>query len=95
VYYQFDKIEVIFDILSHPSRFQIGFCLLQRNFSIDELIRTTQRTREIITKNLEIMSDTGIVETYFHSGMKLFKLNDSFEVFFKSVIRCSKVISLL
>ena len=72
----FQEANALFKVLSHPLRLQIVMLLLNRDHCVCEIIYVLKEKQNLISYNLGILKEAGIIDSYYRSKHKIYKLND-------------------
>ena len=64
-------------VLSHPMRLQILLILLNRDHCVCEIISVLNDKQNLISYNLGILKEAGLIDSYYRSKHKIYKLNDN------------------
>jgi DNA-binding transcriptional ArsR family regulator len=77
-----DKI-IIFNrmmkLLSHPLRLNILLLLLKRDHCVCEFYYVFEEPRNLISYNLKVLKNGGLIDSYYRSNHKIYKLNPDAE----------------
>jgi ArsR family transcriptional regulator, arsenate/arsenite/antimonite-responsive transcriptional repressor len=72
------KATEIFSALGHPIRLKIAYFLSQRDHCVCELIFKLNERQNLVSHHLSIMKECGIIEGYYSSKWRFYKLNSEF-----------------
>ncbi len=64
----------LFKLLGHPLRFNIILMLLNRDHCVCEFFYVFEEPRNLISYNLKKLKDGGIIESYYRSNHKIYRL---------------------
>lgn len=73
----FREANTILKVLSHPSRLQIVMLLLNRDHCVCEIIYELNERQNLISYNLGILKRYKLIDSYYRSKHKFYKLNDN------------------
>ena len=73
----FRDASTILKVLSHPSRLQIVMLLLNRDHCVCEIIYELNERQNLISYNLGILKRYKLIDSYYRSKHKFYKLNDN------------------
>ena len=76
---QFKKTSELFRLLSHPLRFKIILMLLNRNHGVCEFWYVFEEPQNLISYNLKKLKNGGLIESYYRSKHKIYKLQEDAE----------------
>jgi DNA-binding transcriptional ArsR family regulator len=63
-------------LLGHPLWLNIILMLLKRDHSVCEFFYVFEEPRNLISYNLKKLKDGGIIESYYRSNLKIYKINE-------------------
>jgi DNA-binding transcriptional ArsR family regulator len=63
-------------LLAHPLRLKICLMLLNRDHCVCEFFYIFNEPQNLISYNLKKLKDGGLVESYYRSSHKIYKIND-------------------
>lgn len=64
-------------LLDHPLRLKIILMLLKRDHCVCEFWYVFQEPQSLISYNLKKLKDGGLIESYYRSNHKIYKINDN------------------
>jgi len=64
-------------LLSHPLRLKIILMLLKRDHCVCEFWYVFEEPQNLISYNLKKLKDGGLIESYYRSNHKIYKLSDT------------------
>jgi len=64
-------------LLSHPLRLRIILMLLVRDHCVCEFWHVFEEPQSLISYNLKKLRDGGLIESYYRSSHKIYKMNDA------------------
>jgi ArsR family transcriptional regulator len=67
----------ILKLLGHPLRFNIILMLLKRDHCVCEFFYVFEEPQSLISYNLKKLKEGGLVESYYRSNHKIYKLNET------------------
>ena len=73
----FRDANTILKLLSHPSRLKIVMLLLNRDHCVCEIIYELKERQNLISYNLGILKRYKLIDSYYRSKHKFYKLNDN------------------
>ena len=73
----FREANDLLKVLSHPMRLQILLMLLNRDHCVCEIIYVLKGKQNLISYNLGILKEAGLIDSYYRSKHKIYKLNDN------------------
>jgi DNA-binding transcriptional ArsR family regulator len=62
-------------LLSHPLRLDIIILLLKRDHCVCEFYHVFEEPQNLISYNLKVLKDGGLIDSYYRSKHKIYKLN--------------------
>lgn len=71
----FGEIVTLFKILGSPIRLQVIMLLLKRDYCVCELVYLLKEKHNLISYNLSILKKYQIIDSYYRSKDKYYKLN--------------------
>jgi len=63
-------------LLAHPTRLKICLMLLKRDHCVCEFFYVFEDPQNLISYNLKKLKDGGLVESYYRSSHKIYRIND-------------------
>lgn len=66
-------------LLGHPLRLKIILMLMERDHCVCEFFYVFEEPRNLISYNLKKLKDGGLIESYYRSNHKIYKLNPAME----------------
>jgi len=63
-------------LLGHPLRLKIILMLLERDHCVCEFFYVFEEPRNLISYNLKKLKDGGLIESYYRSSHKIYKIRD-------------------
>lgn len=78
-YIKTDKLQEANDLLkvfNHPMRLQILMMLLNRDHCVCEIIYVLKEKQNLISYNLGILKEAGLIDSYYRSKHKIYRLTD-------------------
>jgi len=70
------ELDRLMKLLSHPLRLRIVLMLLNRDHCVCEFWYVFQEPQNLISYNLKKLKDGGLIESYYRSSHKIYKIND-------------------
>lgn len=64
-------------LLAHPLRHRIILMLLNRDHCVCEFFYVFEEPRSLISYNLKKLRDGGLIESYYRSNHRIYRLNDA------------------
>jgi DNA-binding transcriptional ArsR family regulator len=64
-------------LLSHPLRLNIILMLLRRDHCVCEFFYVFEEPQNLISYNLKKLRDGGLIESYYRSNHKIYKMNEA------------------
>jgi DNA-binding transcriptional ArsR family regulator len=64
-------------LLGHPIRLNIVLMLLKRDHCVCEFYYVFEEPQNLISYNLKKLKDGGLVESYYRSNHKIYKINEA------------------
>jgi ArsR family transcriptional regulator len=64
-------------LLGHPLRLNIVLMLLKRDHCVCEFWHVFEEPQSLISYNLKKLRDGGLIESYYRSNHKIYKISDS------------------
>ncbi len=64
-------------LLAHPLRLRIILMLLNRDHCVCEFFYVFEEPRSLISYNLKKLRDGGLIESYYRSNHRIYRLNDA------------------
>lgn len=74
---KFHETNTILKILGNPSRLKITLMLLNRDHCVCEIIYILNERQNLVSSNLGILKRFKIIDSYYRSRHKYYKLNDN------------------
>jgi DNA-binding transcriptional ArsR family regulator len=74
---RFDELHRIMKLLAHPLRLRILLMLLNRDHCVCEFFYVFEEPQNLISYNLKKLRDGGLVESYYRSNHKIYKINEA------------------
>ena len=71
------ECQQIFKLLGHPLRLNIILMLLKRDHCVCEFYYVFEEPQSLISYNLKKLKEGGLVESYYRSNHKIYKLNET------------------
>jgi ArsR family transcriptional regulator len=71
------ELDRLMKLLAHPLRLRIILMLLNRDHCVCEFFYVFEEPRNLISYNLKKLKDGGIIESYYRSSHKIYKINDA------------------
>ncbi|WP_424358912.1 ArsR/SmtB family transcription factor [Methanocella sp. MCL-LM] len=71
----FEEASDMLKVLGHPMRLQILMMLLNRDHCVCEIIYVLKEKQNLISYNLGILKEAGLIDSYYRSKHKIYKLN--------------------
>ncbi len=81
-----DETAVLFKVMSNPSRLKMVMLLSKRDYCVCELVNILDEKQNLISYNLGILKKHQLIESYYKSKDKYYKLNERAI----GIIRCLK-----
>jgi DNA-binding transcriptional ArsR family regulator len=72
-----DELHRIIKLLAHPLRLRILLMLLSRDHCVCEFFHVFQEPQNLISYNLKKLRDGGLVESYYRSNHKIYRISDA------------------
>jgi ArsR family transcriptional regulator len=82
-----DELQCLMKLLSHPVRFIIILMLLNRDHCVYEFIYVFDEPQNLISYNLKVLKDGGLIESYYRSKHKIYKINKKDEATVKKICK--------
>lgn len=73
------RMEAILKAVSHPLRLKILLMLCNRDQCVCEFIWIFEESPTQVSNHLKILKDAGIIETYYRSNHKIYRLTADFD----------------
>jgi len=70
------ELDRLMKLLAHPLRLRTILMLLKRDHCVCEFYYVFEEPQNLISYNLKKLKDGGIIESYFRSNHKIYKIND-------------------
>jgi ArsR family transcriptional regulator len=70
------KLNLHLKLLGHPLRLNIILMLLKRDHCVCEFFYVFREPQNLISYNLKKLKDGGIIESYYRSNHKIYKIRD-------------------
>lgn len=64
-------------LLGHPLRLDIVLMLLKRDHFVCEFFHVFEDPQNLISYNLKKLKEGGLIESYYYSNHKIYKLNET------------------
>ena len=74
-----DELHRITKLLSHPLRLRIILMLLRRDHCVCEFFYVFAEPQNLISYNLKVLRDGGLITSYYRSNHKIYKMVDDAE----------------
>lgn len=71
-----NDLDRLMKLLSHPLRLRIILMLLNRDHCVCEFFYVFEEPQNLISYNLKKLRDGGIIESYYRSNHKIYKINE-------------------
>jgi ArsR family transcriptional regulator len=72
-----DELGRFMKLLSHPLRLKIILMLLNRDHCVCEFFYVFAEPQNLISYNLKKLKDGGLIESYYRSNHKIYKLDEA------------------
>jgi ArsR family transcriptional regulator len=83
----FDELALTLKILANPLRIRILFLLAGKDHSVYELMYILKEPQNLLSYNLGVLKKAGILESYYRSRHKTYRLNADRKTY---LIRCMR-----
>jgi len=70
------ELDRLMKLLSHPLRLRIVLMLINRDHCVCEFFYIFEEPQNLISYNLKKLKDGGLIEPYYRSNHKIYKIND-------------------
>ena len=70
------ELHRLIKLLSHPLRLNIVLMLLARDHCVCEFWHVFEEPQNLISYNLKKLKDGGLIESYYRSSHKIYKINE-------------------
>lgn len=74
-----ERLMKLCHLMSHPIRINILLMLCLRDHCVCELIWNLEKSHSPISNHLKILRDSGIIETYYRSNHKIYRLSETMD----------------
>jgi DNA-binding transcriptional ArsR family regulator len=81
------ELDRLMKLLSHPLRLRIILMLLNRDHCVCEFFYVFEEPQNLISYNLKKLKDGGLIESYYRSSHKIYKINDGIAPVIRNIIR--------
>ena len=71
------EMDRLLKLLAHPLRLRIILMLLNRDHCVCEFFYVFEEPRSLISYNLKKLRDGGLIESYYRSNHRIYRLNDA------------------
>jgi DNA-binding transcriptional ArsR family regulator len=71
------ELHKLMKLLSHPLRLKIILMLLKRDHCVCEFFYVFEEPQNLISYNLKKLKDGGLIESYYRSNHKIYKMNEA------------------
>ena len=71
------ELHKLMKLLSHPLRLKIILMLLKRDHCVCEFFYVFEEPQNLISYNLKKLKDGGLIESYYRSNHKIYRMNDA------------------
>lgn len=85
----FDELAATMKVLSNPLRIRILFLLTKKDHSVFELLYILKEPQNLLSYNLGVLKEAGLLESYYRSRHKTYRLADERKT---KIIRCLRKI---
>ena len=75
-------------LLAHPLRLNIVLMLLKRDHCVCEFWYVFEEPQNLISYNLKKLRDGGIIESYYRSNHKIYKINEKIAPVIRKITAC-------
>ncbi|MDV2481933.1 winged helix-turn-helix transcriptional regulator [Methanoculleus sp. Wushi-C6] len=72
-----EELSGLMKLLAHPTRIRILLMLLNRDHCVCEFFYVLEEPQNLISYNLKKLRDGGLVESYYRSNHKIYRLKDT------------------
>ena len=72
-----EELDRLMKLLSHPLRLRILLMLLNRDHCVCEFFYVFAEPQNLISYNLKKLKDGGLIESYYRSNHKIYKLDEA------------------
>ena len=80
-----DELNRFMKLLSHPIRLKIILMLLNRDHCVCEFFYIFEEPQNLISYNLKVLKDGGLIESYYRSKHRIYKINEGAEAIVKKI----------
>ncbi|MFA4876073.1 MAG: metalloregulator ArsR/SmtB family transcription factor [Methanoregula sp.] len=84
-----DSVTILLDymkLLSHPLRLKIILMLLARDHCVCEFFYVFEEPQNLISYNLKKLKSGGLIESYYRSNHKIYRISPGRESFLKKLL---------
>ncbi|WP_128693936.1 ArsR/SmtB family transcription factor [Methanoculleus taiwanensis] len=71
------ELSRLIKLLDHPLRLKIILMLLKRDHCVCEFWYVLEKPQNLISYNVKKLRDGGLIESYYRSNHKIYKINES------------------
>jgi ArsR family transcriptional regulator len=87
---KFRETNDLLKVLGHPMRLQILMMLLNRDHCVCEIIYVLQEKQNLISYNLGVLKEAGLIDSYYRSKHKIYRLSEG-KVAFVRLLKASLI----